>query len=213
MRKAFIGTLAAALVLVGLPVGAGPVVEVKVHDVPDGGFEPDVVTTKVFKPGASGVVHWSRAAGANDRHNVAEPNGLFRSGDPTLGDIDFTRQFSGGKFDVICQFHGSIMSAVIKVKLRHNADPEGLPFTVRWAHADSNTGEVFDVQYKVDDEGGFHWNDWKSDTAKNKGVFGLNGNPIEVEPGHTYRFRARSQKASSTPGAYSRWSPVLVVVT
>jgi plastocyanin len=214
VRKVLIGSIAAAVVLVGAPAGAGHIIEVQVQD---NDFVPEVVTTQIYNgEGGPGIVGWIRAPGSNNRHNVAEEHRIFRSGDPTFGDIDFTRRFSAGTFDYLCEFHGPSMSGVIKARLLMTPDPDGLPFTVRWArqgpdpNTSSNTGNVFDVQYKVDDG---QWRNWKTDTNTNKGVFGKNGNPVEVQAGHAYRFRARSQKNASTQNAHSRWSPVLVVPT
>lgn len=154
-------------------------------------------------------VRWFRPVGGLP-HNVIHAGGLFSSGAPTDGPIDFTRRFSAGNFFYFCQAHVlQGMIGEVSAGLTFTAAPEGRPFTVRWATPESNTGNVFDVQYRA---GAGQWKTWKSDTDKNKGVFGRDGRPVRVKPGETYRFRARSQKNASTPGARSGWSPVLRLI-
>ncbi len=53
------------------------------------------------------------------------------------------------------------------------------------------------------------WTFWRNDTAARSGVFGQNGQPVQVLAGRTYQFRARSQKtvrASPAAGRRSGWS-------
>ncbi len=153
-------------------------------------------------------VRWFRPVGGLP-HNVVHGGGLFSSGAPTDGPIDFTVPFSAGTFVYFCQVHLSQgMFGKVTTALTFTEDPSGRPFTVRWATSGTTTGSVFDVQYKVD---GGQWKSWKTDTDRNKGTFGRDGRPVKVKPGHTYRFRARSQRSASAPGAVSGWSPVLAV--
>jgi hypothetical protein len=152
---------------------------------------------------AGGEVHWTRQAGAIHSHSVHQDDGLFDSGDPTAGPIDFTVDFSAGTFHYYCEVHGSPtggMDGVVRVPVRINVAPTGRPFTVRWATQDTQTGSIFDVQYKV---GSGEWRNWKVDTSKLKAVFGKNGNPVVVKAGVKYSFRARSQEGSAT----SKYSP------
>ena len=100
------------------------------------------------------------------------------------------------------------MDGVVKVRPTFNANPTGNPFTVVWALTGTNTGNQFDVRYRVGTAG--TWKMWKNDVAARQGVFGLNGTPVVVSPGHTYQFQARSQKTPTQP---SGWSPTLMVTT
>ncbi|MEO8092188.1 MAG: hypothetical protein ABI726_05730 [bacterium] len=47
---------------------------------------------------------------------------------------------------------------------------------------------------------------WKSNMSKLEATFGQNDKPVDVKPGKTYRFRARSEK-SAKPDKHSGWSP------
>lgn len=42
--------------------------------------------------------------------------------------------------------------------------------------------------------------------SKLEATFGQNDKPVDVKPGKTYRFRARSEK-SAKPDKHSGWSP------
>jgi plastocyanin len=195
-----IGSVVVFLLVPSLAFGATHVVTV------------GVVGNTFTPPQVEGVVgddvRWFRPVGGLP-HNVLHAGGLFSSGAPTDGPIDFTRRFSAGYFFYFCQVHViQGMIGRVTAELTFTEDPSGRPFTVRWASSSTNTGNVFDVQYKVDDG---KWRHWKVDTASFKGVFGRDGRPVRVRSGHTYRFRARSQKSASSPGAKSGWSPVLAV--
>ena len=100
------------------------------------------------------------------------------------------------------------MDGVVKVRPTFNANPTGLPFTVIWALTGTNTGTQFDVRYRVGTAGA--WMRWKNDVTSRSGVFGLNGAPVQVSPGRTYQFQARSQKTPTQPSGFS---PTLTVTT
>ncbi|MGH2682252.1 MAG: hypothetical protein ACRDIX_03345 [Actinomycetota bacterium] len=159
-----------------------------------------------FTPDAAGItvgdsVHWTRGVGSINSHNVHEEGGLFHSGPTTTGPIDYEAVFSAGTFYYFCQFHGSAMDGFVRVPVRIKRAPDGRPFTVRWAAQASETGSVYDVQFRV---GSGDWRKWKRDTAALNGVFGKNRWPVRVRNGVRYSFRARSQDGT----VVSRWSPV-----
>jgi plastocyanin len=158
-------------------------------------------------PGASfGTVTWEAhpTQPPSNEHNVREDHRLFFSGPPTSwATKEFTRVFSSGTYDYKCQVHGPEMSGIVRVEMTQGFDTI-FPILV-WAEDTTNTGQVFDVQFKVDQG---RWRKWKTDTEKFKGVFGRNDRPVPYNPSREYRFRARSQKRDNMPAARSRWSPV-----
>ena len=160
-------------------------------------FSPDRV-----RVGPGGDVRWSKGAGGL-MHNVREDGGLFRSGEPTAGPIDFSATFSAGTFHYFCEIHGGEsggMDGVVKVPPRTRKAPAGPPFTVAWASSGSETGDRYDVQYRV---AAGPWRFWHRDTSARRGTFGSKGEPKAVRSGTSYSFRARSGDGS----AESRWSP------
>ena len=187
------GLTLAAMMMIPTYVFAAATVEVKVHD--------DEFIARSVSTSVGSSVHWSRAAGSDGDHNISQNNGIFTSGAPTDGPIDFTKTFSAGTFNYQCDVHGSDMSGVIKVKPTTTAAPTGKPFTVTWANAATDTGTAFDVRYKV---GSGTYKTWKNDTTAVKGVFGKGGVPIAVRAGKTYTFQVRSQTSNT---AVSNWSP------
>jgi hypothetical protein len=147
--------------------------------------------------------------GTDNPHNVREDHKLFYSGAPVEDRANFERKFSAGTFHYFCEVHGSPMGGMdglVRVDLKTGPGPEGLPFAVRWAGADTQTGKVFDVRYRV---GNQPWQTWRTDTSQFSAVFGKNGNPEPIDDTKQYDFRARSQKNAQADGAVSRWSPVL----
>jgi plastocyanin len=152
--------------------------------------------------------NWVRAPGATSRHNVRQDVGIFNSGSLTSS-INFTIRASAGTFGYFCTLHGtptSGMQGTVSVRPTHTLAPAGLPFTVSWAlggAAPTNTGNQFDVHYRVGTTG--LWRIWRNDTPTRSGVFGQGNQPVQVIAGRTYQFRARSQKTPSQP---SGWSPV-----
>jgi plastocyanin len=195
-----------AVVLVGvsllLPASAsGGTAEIAIHD---NYFSPPSRRIVV-----GGSVHWFRAPGSGGVHNVREDGWLFESpATPTDGPLDVTFVFSAGTFHFFCETHGSPLGAAetgmagfIRVPVSLSPLPSGLPFTVRWATAASETGQAYDVQFRVGSDG---WRTWKKDTTNNRGVFGRDGAPVRVRDGVRYSFRARSQDGPNASG----WSPV-----
>jgi hypothetical protein len=82
-------------------------------------------------------------------------------------------------------------------------------FGVRWSPGTNDTGNAFDVRYRVD---GGTWKVWKNDVAAAQAIFGANAKPVPVRRGHTYDVQARSEKASD-PSKRSDWSPLARVAT
>ena len=166
---------------------------------------------------ASGTsFHWSNGGGTTRAHNIRQDVKLFYSGGPTRGSINFSIRASAGTYHYYCELHGGLsegMQGVVKVRPISLAAPDGLPFTISWAlggTTSTNTGNQFDVQYRVGTTG--TWKVWKNDTSARSGVFGQNGQPVQVQSGRIYQFRARSQK-STNPNQPSGWSPIRQVNT
>jgi plastocyanin len=195
MRRAVPLILALALMAPAAPAQAGQV-NIEIHD---NFFMPDDVGNRV-----GDTVRWFSDGSANP-HNVHHEDGLFHSGDTTTAPIDHARVFSAGTFYYFCQQHGVSMDGFVRIPVRFSRAPSGLPFTVIWATAASETGTVYDVQFRV---GSGDWRVWKRDTTALRGRFGKNGNPVRVRDGKRYSFRGRSQLAEDTPDQRSRWSPV-----
>lgn len=171
-------------------------------EIGDHFFAPDAVRGSV-----GGSVRWVRAPASNGVHNVREDGRLFRSGPPTSGPIDYTAVFSSGTFHFFCETHGGPlgsgytgMDGFVRVPVSISRRPAGLPFTVRWASGASETGNAYDVQFRI---GSGDWRTWKKDTTNNKGVFGKDARPVRVRAGTRYSFRARSQDGPNASG----WSP------
>jgi plastocyanin len=192
-------SLAVLVLVIGLiPIPArAHQVDIQVQD--PGSFDPPNVGNRVGH-----TVRWSNGGSTTFPHNVREDGQLFRSGGPTTGAIDFSVVFSAGTFHYYCEVHGNAaggMAGLVRIPVSINRMPDGLPFTVRWATEASETGSVYDVQFKV---GSGDWRNWRTNTSTLSGVFGRNGNPVRVRDGVLYRFRARSQEGTE----FSRYSPV-----
>jgi plastocyanin len=183
--------------------------------VDDNFFAPRTPATRNLASGAS--FHWQRASGSSGPHNIRQNVKLFYSGAVTSGPIDFSIRASAGSYHYYCERHGSSsggMDGVVRVRPVFAAAPDGAPFTVKWAlpvttpGTGTNTGNRFDVRFRVGAT--TTWTLWKNDVEARSGVFGQNGQPVQVMPGTTYQFQARSLKASA-PNQPSGWSPTLTV--
>lgn len=145
-----------------------------------------------------GNVHWS-ATGTDD-HTVTQDRGLFDTGVAAAG-INFTRKFSAGTFPYHCEEHGGVggvgMSGVVRVAPTTKAGPRGLPFTVAWAARGTNTGNRFDVQYRV---GSGAWKTWMRNTRARSKVFGARNRPVRLRRGKSYSFRVVSRSAAGNSG-------------
>jgi hypothetical protein len=202
-RTLTIAGIAVGLALPAFAFGAPTNIQVK-----DNFFQPGAPPTRVFQPSTSGFsFHWQRGAGATLPHDVRQDAGLFSSGNPTTGPINFNIKASAGSFHYYCSAHGSPaggMTGMVKVRPAISAAPTGNPFTVTWADAGTNTGKAFDVRYKV---GPGPFQAWKNNTTQKKAIFGLNNLPKPAMPGTTYQFQVRSQKTAAQNPLVSGWSP------
>jgi plastocyanin len=199
-------TLVAVGALAYASVASAAATEIKVGD---SFFSPRTPPVRNLATGSS--FHWQRAAGSTFPHNVRQNFKLFYSGATTSGPINFSVSASAGSYHYYCELHGSAtdgMDGVVRVRPVFASAPDGAPFTVRWALTGTTTGNQFDVHYRVGTSG--TWKIWKNDVAARAGVFGQNGQPVQVLAGRTYQFRARSQKTATQP---SGWSPILTVNT
>jgi plastocyanin len=172
-------------------------------DVEDDVFSPSTLNAEVGVP-----VHWIAGGTIND-HNVVQDKKLFDSGAATTS-FDFLRHPSAGTFPYYCELHGNKGGLGMSGKLRVPPDfislKGGNVFGLAWATKDTNTGNQFDVQYRVEDG---KWKYWKKNTSMHEGVFGNNDKPVNVRPGKNYKIRARSEKASNPKKKHSGWSPVV----
>jgi plastocyanin len=172
-------------------------------------FSPELVTADV---NANYAFEWSWGTGTIDDHNVRQDSKLFYSGPPSDDEAPFEVLGSAGTFHYYCEAHGSKaggMDGVIALRpnigmppLKRGAAPV---VSILWASSDSETGDQYDVQYKV---GKGDWKSWKKNTAKQNGLFGRNGKPVTVKKGKSYKVRARSEKSSNAKKR-SGWSPPL----
>lgn len=154
-------------------------------------FSPADVTSAV-----GGSVHWT---GSTTEHSVRQDARVFDSGTP-VAFLDYRRTFSAGTFAYHCTKHGLAMSGRVKVAPQVLAKPAGVPFTVTWATAASNTGNRFDVQYRV---GSGAWKQWLGGTTQRSRVFGAKSSPVRVQRGRTYSFRVVSKISSTAKSALS----------
>ena len=162
-------------------------------------FTVQVSNTQFSPPSPSGIagdaVTWQKSA-SGGFHNVSSRDDMFRSGGATSEAFSFTKTFSAGSYPYRCEIH-SEMTGTVRMRPRITAAPTGLPFTVRWATAATDTGTSFVVQYRVNSG---DWRAWRSGTATFAGIFGADDSPVRVVAGRTYRFRARSILNGNTSG-------------
>jgi plastocyanin len=215
-RYLLIGATAAVLAVPALAFGRATTT-VTVGPTGSGGFEentfaPSDVTQTV---GVGDIKwQWGTDGTTTSAHNVREDDKLFYSGGITTNKpAGFDVVPSAGSFHYYCVAHGSRNSSVgmvgtIKVRPAvFNQTPRS--FGVRWSTGSDDTGDAFDVRYRVD---GGKWKKWKNDVTKAKATFGAKRKPVRVRRGHTYDVQARSEKKSK-PSKHSKWSPKARVQT
>jgi hypothetical protein len=141
---------------------------------------------------------------------VRQDDKLFYSGGLTNNNpAGFDVVPSAGSFHYYCEAHRSLgMVGTIKVKPAI-FNQTSKSFGVRWSTGSDDTGDAFDVRYRVD---GGKWKKWKNDVTKAKATFGAKKKPIRVRRGHTYDVQARSEKKKKTKKR-SKWSPKARVQT
>jgi plastocyanin len=201
-RYLMLAALAAGLILPAVAPAATSVTEISVNDNFFNPANPAAST-------AGSSFHWTRAAFSSESHNIRQDQLLFRSGNPTTGPIDYTITASAGSYHYYCELHGGTnfgMQGNIKVRPT-KSNVTSSSFAVRWASAATDTGDRFDVRYRVD---GGPWANWKTNTSSFAATFG-NGDPVTLAPGHTYQVEVRSKKAGTTEK--SKWSPSLTHTT
>jgi plastocyanin len=206
-RYLLIGTAAALLAIPALAFGRATTT-VELTD--SNKYSPADVTKNV----GAGDIHWQWGASGhtNAAHNVRQDDKLFFSGTLTNSDPGgYTITPSAGSFHYYCELHGSPsggMAGTIKVRPTVFSKTSSA-FGVRWSPGTNQTGDAFDVRYRVD---GGAWKTWKNHVAAAQGLFGVNNSPVRVRPGHTYDVQARSEKKSA-PTKASGWSPSAHVQT
>jgi plastocyanin len=200
-----LATFAAGLILPAVAPAATAVRDISIND---NFFDPAFPAASNLATGSD--FRWTRAAGSNGLHNVRQDQLLFRSGDPTTGPIDYTITASAGSYHYFCEIHGSSTTGMQgRIKVRPaKSNLTSSSFVVRWASAATQTGDQFDLRYRVD---GGSWANWKTNTTAFSATFGANGNPVTVTAGHTHQVEARSEKAGTT--SKSNWSPPVKVST
>ena len=204
-RYLTIAALAAGLIIPAVAPAAPAVRELSVKD---NFFDPAFPAASNFATGSD--FHWTRGAGSSGQHNVRQDQLLFRSGNPTTGPINYTITASAGTYHYFCEVHGSSTAGMQgRVKIRPaKSNVTASSFVVTWASAATETGDRFDVRYRID---GGTWAKWKTSTAGFSATFGANGDPVTLMPGHTYQVEARSKEAGAT--SKSNWSPPVTVTT
>jgi plastocyanin len=207
-KRALAGAIAVAAVL-SAPAWGGSIEEISVTDAQDDSFQPKRVESSV----GDGSIVWKWDPNNENDHNVIQDRRLFRSGEPDPVDEDFAVDPSAGTFGYYCVVHGDDDSGM-RGKLRIAPSLETIrrqgpidSFEVRWATANLDSGDRFDVHYRVGDG---KWKAWKRNSSKIEGEFGADDKPLNVKPNRIYSFRARS-KDSDNLKRRSGWSPVVGV--
>jgi plastocyanin len=210
-RHLLIAVTIAALAVPALAFG-GPTATTTVTVEPShsNSFAPANVTSTV----GAGSIHWQWDTNGHTQgdHNVRQDDKLFFSGRATNSKpAGFTVVPSAGSFHYYCELHGTPQGGMVGViKVRPQIiNKTATSFGVVWSPGSNQTGNAFDVRYRVD---GGKWTAWKNHTAGAKASFGLNGAPVTVRPGHTYDIQARSEKSSDLTKR-SDWSPTARVRT
>jgi len=169
-------------------------------------FAPSTVTQAV---GAS--IHWYWWADSNaGPHNVRQDDKLFYSGAATDNNpAGYTITPSAGRFHYYCEPHrtrGMQGTLYIRPAVFNRT---ATSFGVRWSPGTNQTGDRFDVRYRID---GGAWTTWKNHIVAAQGVFGVSDNPVHVSPGHKYEVQARSETSTDLQKR-SGWSPSARVTT
>lgn len=204
MRRYLLVGIAAALLAIPAFASGRATTSIEVGPNNSNSFGPKAVTKNV----GAGAIHW--AWGTNGTtfaaHNVREDNKLFYSGGLTNSKpAGYTVTPSAGSFHYYCELHGSPsggMAGTINIKPAV-FNKTASSFGVRWSPGTNQTGNAFDVRYRVD---GGAWKTWKNHVAAASAIFGAGNQPVHVGPGHTYEVQARSEKTSNVSKA-SGWSP------
>ena len=209
-RYLLIGTAAALLAIPALATGATTTITVSPNNSLS--FGPKSVTKNV----GAGSIHWQWGTNGTTSlpHNVRQDSNLFNSGALTASKPSgYTITPSAGSFHYYCTLHGSPGSntgMVGTINIRPTVfSKTASSFGVKWSPGTNQTGNAFDVRYRVD---GGAWKTGQNLVTTAQAVFGASNSPVHVSPGHTYEVQARSEKLSNVSKA-SGWSPSAKVTT
>jgi plastocyanin len=202
MKRSLSLAVAIAAAALAAPASAGLPHQVTVDD---DFYDPDLLK---FDTGEA--VNWASVGGGTAaEHTVTQDRHLFDSSTPSTN-FTITVAPSAGTFPYHCEIHGAAMTGTIKVAPTFasmvSARRAGAVAEVVWAAGATDTGNQFDVQYKV---GNGEWKYWKKNTSQPGGEFGKQGKPVSIKDGKTYRVRARSEKSFNPKKRHSEWSPAL----
>ena len=208
-RYLLIGTAAALLAIPALATGATTTITVSPNNSLS--FGPKSVTKNV----GAGSIHWQWGTNGTTSlpHNVRQDSNLFNSGALTNSKPSgYTITPSAGSFHYYCTLHGSPgrsgMAGTINIRPAI-FNKTASSFGVKWSPGTNQTGNAFDVRYRVD---GGAWKTWQNHVTTAQAVFGASNSPVHVGPGHTYEVQARSEKLSNVSKP-SGWSPSAKVTT
>jgi plastocyanin len=207
-RYLLIGAAATLLAIPALATGATTTITVAPNN--SNTFGPKAVTKNV----GAGSIHWQWGTNGTTfaAHNVRQDNKLFYSGPLTNSKPSgYTITPSAGTFHYYCELHGSPTGGMAgTISIRPTIFNKTVSsFGVKWSPGTNQTGNRFDVRYRVD---GGTWKTWKNDVTTAQAIFGASNLPVHVAPGHTYEVEARSEKATNLTKP-SGWSPLARVVT
>lgn len=202
---ALVAVLLAAAAAAG-PAAAGP--SELVSTTSDDEFAP-----RALAAGVGDEVSWETGGALQEPHNVLQDQGLFTSGPPapTLAYGPITP--SAGTYRYFCEVHGDRASnegmfGRLRIAPVQTGSPAGT-IGVQWSTGSGDSGDRFEVRWEGPGTGG-KYEPWIERTRRDDGVFGEDGDPVNVHPSHAYSFQARSFNASK-PDKRSRWSPSLEV--
>src|SRR3954451_4332482 len=209
-RYLVIGAAAALLAIPALASGRATTTTVTVAPNESLTYGPKTVTKNV---GAGGI-HWQWGTNGTTSlpHNVRQDDKLFYSGSLTSSKpARYGVVPSAGSFHYYCELHGSPSGGMAgTIKIRPAVfNKTARSFGVRWSPGTNQTGDAFDIRYRVDSG---QWKAWKNDVTLAQATFGAANQPVRVGPGHTYEVQARSEKKSA-PTKQSDWSPAARVKT
>jgi plastocyanin len=208
MRRYLLIGIAAALLAIPTLASGRATTTVELTD--SNKYTPGDVTKNV----GAGAIHWQWGTSGSTfaAHNVRQDNKLFYSGSLTNSNPGgYSVTPSAGSFHYYCELHGSPTGGMAgTIKIRPSVfSKTASSFGVRWSPGTNQTGNRFDVRYRVD---GGAWKTWKNHVAAAQGLFGVNNSPVHVAPGHTYDVQARSEQSTNVSKA-SGWSPSARVTT
>jgi len=206
-RYLLIGT---AAVLLAIPAFAFGRATTTVELTNSNKYSPVSVTKNV----GAGSIHWQwgTSGSTSAAHNVRQDDKLFYSGRLTNSKpAGYTITPSAGSFHYYCELHGSRTGGMAGTgKVRPTVfNKTATSFGVRWSPGTNQTGNAFDVRYRVDSGA---WKAWKNHVSAAQAVFGAKKKPVRVRAGHKYEVQARSEKSTDLRKR-SGWSPSARVQT